>query len=115
VLTEKYEWPHKKAHDFTDFLLPMLEFDPNRRATAAQCLEHPWLAGDPNAASTDGMTLADAAADADVEDGDDDDDDEEYEEEVESRRHVLRAPAGPITLDPSIIAAAAKEAGQAES
>lgn len=43
VLTEKYEWPMPQAQDFASFLLPMLEFDPNKRATAADCLEHPWL------------------------------------------------------------------------
>lgn len=43
VLTEKYNWSHEDADEFEDFLRPMLEFDPVKRATAAQCLEHPWL------------------------------------------------------------------------
>lgn len=43
VLTEKYEWDVKEAKEFADFLLPMLEFDPEKRATAADCLAHPWL------------------------------------------------------------------------
>uniref|UniRef100_A0A6A7FQW4 non-specific serine/threonine protein kinase n=1 Tax=Hirondellea gigas TaxID=1518452 RepID=A0A6A7FQW4_9CRUS len=43
VLTEKYEWPEEEARAFADFLRPMLEFDPNKRATAADCLKHPWL------------------------------------------------------------------------
>lgn len=43
VLTEKYEWSRKDAEEFAAFLKPMLDFDPDRRATAAQCLEHPWL------------------------------------------------------------------------
>jgi len=43
VLVEKYEWDPKDAKDFADFLQPMLEFDPETRATAAQCLTHPWL------------------------------------------------------------------------
>ncbi|XP_076447214.1 SRSF protein kinase 3-like isoform X2 [Babylonia areolata] len=46
VLTEKYEWDAKDAKDFASFLVPMLEFDPESRATAAQCLEHPWLKQD---------------------------------------------------------------------
>jgi len=43
VLTEKYEWSLEEAEAFADFLKPMLEFDPKKRATAANCLDHPWL------------------------------------------------------------------------
>uniref|UniRef100_A0A673CSR5 non-specific serine/threonine protein kinase n=1 Tax=Sphaeramia orbicularis TaxID=375764 RepID=A0A673CSR5_9TELE len=44
VLIDKYEWPREEAECFTDFLLPMLELVPEKRATAAECLRHPWLA-----------------------------------------------------------------------
>ncbi len=44
VLTEKYEWEPNAAQDFASFLTPMLYFDPDRRATAEDCLKHPWLA-----------------------------------------------------------------------
>lgn len=43
VLLEKYEWPLDQAAQFSDFLLTMLEFIPEKRATAAQCLQHPWI------------------------------------------------------------------------
>ncbi|XP_064604565.1 SRSF protein kinase 3-like isoform X2 [Liolophura sinensis] len=43
VLIEKYDWDPKDAQDLSDFLLPMLHFDPEKRATAAECLKHPWL------------------------------------------------------------------------
>ncbi|CAN9515266.1 unnamed protein product [Ophioblennius macclurei] len=43
VLLEKYEWPLDQAAQFSDFLLTMLELQPDRRATAAQCLQHVWL------------------------------------------------------------------------
>ncbi|XP_041639112.1 SRSF protein kinase 1b isoform X3 [Cheilinus undulatus] len=43
VLVEKYEWSKEEAHTFSSFLLPMLDLVPERRATAAQCLSHPWL------------------------------------------------------------------------
>ncbi|XP_065509427.1 SRSF protein kinase 3 isoform X2 [Caloenas nicobarica] len=43
VLQEKYEWPRGAAAAFARFLRPMLAFEPARRATAAQCLRHPWL------------------------------------------------------------------------
>lgn len=47
VLSEKYEWSAEDADEFSQFILPMLKADPAKRATAAQCLEHPWL--NPNA------------------------------------------------------------------
>ncbi|KAG1670928.1 SRSF protein kinase 1 [Nymphon striatum] len=43
VLTEKYEWAPTDAKEFADFLLPMLSFDPEKRAKATECLNHPWL------------------------------------------------------------------------
>ncbi|KAJ8919670.1 hypothetical protein NQ315_006198 [Exocentrus adspersus] len=43
VLTEKYDWCRQDAEEFAAFLKPMLDFDPDRRATAAECLLHPWL------------------------------------------------------------------------
>ncbi|XP_074500635.1 SRSF protein kinase 1a isoform X3 [Sebastes fasciatus] len=43
VLVDKYEWPREEAECFTDFLLPMLELIPEKRATAADCLRHAWL------------------------------------------------------------------------
>ncbi|KAF7255806.1 hypothetical protein EG68_07074 [Paragonimus skrjabini miyazakii] len=47
VLTEKYDWPHDEAIQFTSFLEPMLVYDPNERATAWDCLQHPWITGEP--------------------------------------------------------------------
>lgn len=43
VLTEKYDWEQSEAREFTNFLRPMLDVDPCRRATAEECLRHPWL------------------------------------------------------------------------
>ncbi|XP_048877673.1 SRSF protein kinase 1-like isoform X2 [Brienomyrus brachyistius] len=44
VLVDKYEWEHQEAQTFVDFLLPMLDLVPEKRATAAECLRHPWIA-----------------------------------------------------------------------
>jgi len=43
VLTQKYSWVSKTARDFADFLMPMLEYEKSKRATALQCLNHPWI------------------------------------------------------------------------
>lgn len=43
VLVEKYHMDPLEARLLSDFLLPMLEIDPRRRATAQECLCSPWL------------------------------------------------------------------------
>ncbi|XP_077180947.1 SRSF protein kinase 3-like [Paroedura picta] len=43
LLTDKYRWPQHQAAPFTNFLLPMLEYAPARRAPAERCLQHPWF------------------------------------------------------------------------
>ncbi|XP_045931334.1 SRSF protein kinase 3-like [Micropterus dolomieu] len=43
ILLDKYEWLREEAVQFSSFLLTMLELLPEERATAAQCLKHPWI------------------------------------------------------------------------
>lgn len=43
VLEEKYKFKSSEAKAFADFLLPMLEWDPDKRASAQTMLNHPWL------------------------------------------------------------------------
>uniref|UniRef100_A0AAY4EBT5 non-specific serine/threonine protein kinase n=1 Tax=Denticeps clupeoides TaxID=299321 RepID=A0AAY4EBT5_9TELE len=43
VLVEKYGWSAEDASSFTQFLLPMLEMVPEKRASAGECLGHAWL------------------------------------------------------------------------
>ncbi|NWJ07543.1 SRPK kinase, partial [Crypturellus undulatus] len=45
ILAERHEWTPAEAAPFVSFLLPTLEYAPERRASAAQCLQHAWLAG----------------------------------------------------------------------
>lgn len=47
VLVQKYDWSVHEAKLFASFLEPMLAYDPNKRATAWDCLNHPWLTGAP--------------------------------------------------------------------
>ena len=43
VLTTKYNFKEKEAKALSDFLMPMLEYYPYKRATARELLRHPWL------------------------------------------------------------------------
>uniref|UniRef100_A0A8C5AV80 non-specific serine/threonine protein kinase n=1 Tax=Gadus morhua TaxID=8049 RepID=A0A8C5AV80_GADMO len=43
ILQDKFEWRREQAAQFSSFLLTMLEPQPGKRATATQCLRHPWL------------------------------------------------------------------------
>ncbi|KAF8091754.1 hypothetical protein N665_0436s0017 [Sinapis alba] len=47
VLTEKYEFSEQDANDLSDFLVSILDFVPEKRPTAAQCLLHPWISSRP--------------------------------------------------------------------
>ena len=46
VLHEKYRFPRKEALSIAKFLLPLLEFNPKRRATALDCIHSDWLKED---------------------------------------------------------------------
>lgn len=39
----RYHWNDLKAHSFADFLIPMLKFDPSKRVTATEALQHEWV------------------------------------------------------------------------
>lgn len=51
LLVDKYKFLEQDARDFADFLRPILDFAPEKRPTAQQCLQHPWLTSNDN--STD--------------------------------------------------------------
>ncbi len=43
VLGEKYAFSKEEAESIANFMGPMLQILPERRATAQQMLMHPWL------------------------------------------------------------------------
>ncbi|XP_057958744.1 uncharacterized protein LOC131151518 [Malania oleifera] len=43
LLVDKYKFSSTDATEFTGFLCPLLDFVPEKRPTAQQCLQHPWL------------------------------------------------------------------------
>ena len=48
ILINNYNFKEKEAKALTDFIMPMLEYFPEKRATARQMLKHPWLNMPPN-------------------------------------------------------------------
>ncbi|KAL3585914.1 hypothetical protein D5086_012781 [Populus alba] len=58
VLMEKYEFSEKDANEMTEFLIPILDFVPEKRPTAAQCLLHPWINAGPNVLEQSGENQA---------------------------------------------------------
>jgi len=56
ALIKKYHMKKKEAEKLNDFLLPMFEFCPEKRATAKQMLTHPWLNIDENDSDNYTMT-----------------------------------------------------------
>ncbi|KAB5556708.1 hypothetical protein DKX38_007617 [Salix brachista] len=43
LLVEKYKLSENDAREFAEFLCPLFDFTPEKRPTAEQCLQHPWL------------------------------------------------------------------------
>ncbi|XP_058098604.1 uncharacterized protein LOC131243334 [Magnolia sinica] len=43
LLVEKYKFKSTDASEFAEFLRPLLDFAPEKRPTAADCLQHPWF------------------------------------------------------------------------
>lgn len=73
---EKYEFSEQDASELTEFLVPILDFVPEKRPTAAQCLLHPWInAGprllEPSIASEKGQRRDSGTAEEDKKEKDD--------------------------------------------
>ncbi|KAH7653159.1 Non-specific serine/threonine protein kinase protein [Dioscorea alata] len=49
VLVEKYDFSEQDANYLADFLTPILDFVPDKRPSAAQLLQHPWINAAPSA------------------------------------------------------------------
>ncbi|WCJ32831.1 Protein kinase superfamily protein [Euphorbia peplus] len=43
LLVDRYKFAENDAREFAEFLSPLLDFSPEKRPTAQQCLQHPWL------------------------------------------------------------------------
>ncbi|XP_004287720.1 PREDICTED: probable serine/threonine-protein kinase sky1 [Fragaria vesca subsp. vesca] len=45
ILVDRYNFSETDAREFAEFLCPIFDFSPEKRPTAQQCLQHPWLNG----------------------------------------------------------------------
>uniref|UniRef100_A0A2P2IJB3 non-specific serine/threonine protein kinase n=1 Tax=Rhizophora mucronata TaxID=61149 RepID=A0A2P2IJB3_RHIMU len=43
LLVDRYKFSKTDALEFAEFLCPLLDFTPEKRPTAQECLQHPWL------------------------------------------------------------------------
>ncbi|KAK4583710.1 hypothetical protein RGQ29_021723 [Quercus rubra] len=43
LLVDKYKFSENDARELAEFLCPLFDFAPEKRPTAQQCLQHPWL------------------------------------------------------------------------
>uniref|UniRef100_A0A5B7ARY5 non-specific serine/threonine protein kinase n=2 Tax=Davidia involucrata TaxID=16924 RepID=A0A5B7ARY5_DAVIN len=43
ILVDRFKFSDTDAREFAEFLCPLLDFAPEKRPTAQQCLQHPWL------------------------------------------------------------------------
>ncbi|CAL9163900.1 uncharacterized protein LOC135654025 [Musa acuminata AAA Group] len=43
LLVDKYKFSEADAREFAEFLCPLLDFATEKRPTAEQCLQHPWI------------------------------------------------------------------------
>ncbi|KAJ4837930.1 hypothetical protein Tsubulata_022523 [Turnera subulata] len=43
LLVDKYKFSDSDAQEFSEFLCPLFDFTPEKRPSAEQCLQHPWL------------------------------------------------------------------------
>ncbi|KAL9250743.1 kinase dsk1-like protein [Drosera capensis] len=54
LLLDKYKFSETDAREFSEFLSPLFDFAPEKRPTAQQCLQHPWLSVHTNLPATSG-------------------------------------------------------------
>ncbi|XVE96534.1 hypothetical protein REPUB_Repub02eG0230800 [Reevesia pubescens] len=66
VLVEKYEFSEQDANDLTDFLVSILDFVPEKRPSAAQCLLHPWINAGPRLLEPSGSSSQSQVADTHI-------------------------------------------------
>lgn len=65
-MIEKYDFSEEDANGMAEFLLPLLDFVPEKRPTAAQCLQHPWFSAGPRTLEPSVAASQHAAIDGEI-------------------------------------------------
>ncbi|VYS67624.1 unnamed protein product [Arabidopsis thaliana] len=104
VLTDKYDFSEEDAIAMQDFITPILQFVPEKRPTAAQCLTHPWL--NPVPKSLKPSSSPQNPKEEEEEASDEDKDKEKVE------REAMEAGVGNIAIDGSERKTSAREGRQ---
>ncbi|KAH8056697.1 hypothetical protein JL721_9981 [Aureococcus anophagefferens] len=119
VLVQKYHHDKAEAREIAHFLGPMLDFYPDRRATAFDCLQHPWL-NRPNGSKAPPVDSDDDEAKRseskrdEPRDDDDDDDDDDLSLEDDDRDDDRDDDDDDATADPIEVDAAGEIIGSEE-
>ncbi|KAK4780505.1 hypothetical protein SAY87_016611 [Trapa incisa] len=86
VLMGKYDFTEQDAKEMSEFLVPILDFVPDKRPTAAQCLAHPWISGRPRLVQPPAVNTQVMTSDGNVHEGARDKD--ETEETADRVSHI---------------------------
>ncbi|XWS73985.1 hypothetical protein CRYUN_Cryun02cG0176600 [Craigia yunnanensis] len=89
VLMEKYDFSEQDATDMTDFLIPILDYVPEKRPMAAQCLSHPWISAGPRLLEPSGTASEQHT----------DDSTSEKEKKEKDDREAMETGVGNIAID----------------
>ncbi|KAL4605726.1 hypothetical protein ACB092_09G051100 [Castanea dentata] len=101
VLVEKYDFSEQDAADMTNFLVPILDFVPEMRPTAGQCLLHPWINAGPHLLEPSMPSNQSQAAESVVSEKNRKEKDEREAMEVGMGNIVLNSDSKPIKDSPS--------------
>ncbi|KAF3536528.1 hypothetical protein F2Q69_00019196 [Brassica cretica] len=106
VLMEKYEFSEEDAVAMQDFITPILEFVPEKRPTAAQCLTHPWMNPVPRSlkASSSPRRLKEEEEEEEARD--------ENRSKEKDEREAMEVGVGNIAIDGSELKTSAREGRQ---
>lgn len=102
VLIEKYDFSEQDENDMIDFLVPILDFVPEKRPTAGQCLDHPWINAGPRLLEPSMASTQNPAAESVMSEKKKREKDERVAMEVGMENIAINSESKPVKDSPSI-------------